>query len=506
MKNKILKSVIMIGISITTMLILTTISNAASLSISTSKSSVSPGEVFTATITLNGGAGPVTASVKNGSGSGTQFLDNGSMNISCTAGSSGTVTISASGTVGDYATEEDVKVSNSKSVTIVVPETKPEPPIDSSSGNTSSGNTSSGNSSSGNTSSGNSSSGNTSSGNNSSTSSNNNSKKTSTSTSTNNTTQETPTKSSNSRLTNIEIAEGTVLPEFNSDVTEYTINVANEITKLNITATAEHSKATVSITGNEELQIGENTIDIIVTAEDGSTTTYKVLAVRAFPELNLQTLNIYYINENGEKVLLETNPEFTSNIYEYNVIDKLKYTVEKVEIESTATRENAEIEVTGNEKLKAGKNEIIIKAVITDEAGEKEEKAYTINVEREEEPTVVPLTTGQKIVGFFASIGGWASANHAKIIAMTLLIVTLAFIGLTIYLVYDYKRYKELLAKLAEYNKANLMEKANIALNPNNVKPKEEIEIQNGKNKSEQIQEFLEESKRENVGRGRRYK
>ena len=486
MKRKMFKSIIIMGTIIITMLILSTISNAASLSISTSKSSVSPGEVFTATITLNGGAGPVTVSVSNGSGSGTQFLDGSSMTISCTAGSSGTVTVSASGTVGDYATEEDVNVSNSKSVTIVVPETKPtetttptqteEPKVPTKPATTSTTKTNTNNTTK-------------------STTSNNN-----------NTTPVTPTKSSNSRLTSIEIAEGVATPEFSSDVTEYSINVANEITKLNIAASPEHSKATVNITGNEELQLGENTIEIVVTAEDGSTTTYKVLVTRALPELNLQTLGIYYIDENGEKVLLKTDPEFTSNIYEYNIEEKLPHTVDKVEIEATATREDAEITIIGNEALQTGKNEIIIKAIITGEEGLQEEKAYTINVEKLEAPIAGSLKTGDKNTGIFAKIGKWASTNHDKIVAGTLLVATLAFIGLTIYLIFDYKRYQELLAKLAEYNKANLMEKANVALNPEKVKPIEHIETQEERNKSDIIEEFFEESKKEKTGRGRRYK
>ena len=496
MNKKILKSIIMIGISIATMLILSTISNAASLSISTSKSSVSPGEVFTATITLNGGAGPITASVKNGSGSGTQFLDGSSMTISCTAGSSGTVTVSASGTVGDYATEQDVKVSNSKSVTIVVPETKPvetptptttdEPQIPTKPTTTTTTTKPTTSTTTKPTTS--------------------TTTKPTTSTTNNNTTPATPTKSSNSRLTSLEIAEGAATPEFSSDVTEYSISVANEITRLNIAATPEHSKATANVTGNEELQVGENTIEIVVTAEDGSTTTYKVIATRALPELNLQTLGIYYIDENGEKVVLKIEPEFVSNIYEYNIEEKLSHSVEKVEVEATATRENAEIKITGNEVLQTGKNEIVVKAITIGEEGAQEEKTYTINVEKEEEPVAVQSTKGGKIAGIFTSIGKWASTNHEKIVAITLLIATLAFIGLTIYLIFDYKRYQELLAKLAEYNKANLMEKANVALNPEKAKPIEQAETQEERDKSDIIEEFFEESKKGRTGRGRRYK
>lgn len=495
MNNKLIKSIVMILIIITTMLILTNISNAASLSISTSKSSVEPGEVFTATITLNGGAGPISASVQNGSGSGTQFLDNGSMSISCTAGNSGTVTISASGTVGDYATEQDVNVSNSKNVTIAVPE-EPKPSETTTQTTTTTQTPTKTNPSV--------------------------PSKTTTPTRPTTSSQDTYTKSSNSKLEKLEIAEGAITPEFDSSVTEYSINVSNEVTKLSIAATTDSSKATVNIEGNEELQIGENTINVIVTAEDGSTTTYTILATRALAELNLQTLSVYYIDENGKKIILELTPEFVNNIYKYTLSKELPYTVENLQIDATSTRENAEIEITGNENLKTGNNEIAIRIVAynkketnVDEITEDiileneivEEKTYYITVTKEEEPVVVPVTTMGKIKNFFTGfttkIGSWATKNFDRIISGMLLIVTAVFAGLTIYFVADYKNYKNLLAKLAEFNKAELMEKANVALN---VKKTEINETQGEKDTSEKVAEFIEEARKEKAVKGRRYK
>ena len=49
-------------------------SDAASINISTSKSSVSPGESFTVTVSVSNGAGSVTTTVSNGSGGNDRFL------------------------------------------------------------------------------------------------------------------------------------------------------------------------------------------------------------------------------------------------------------------------------------------------------------------------------------------------------------------------------------------------------------------------------------------------
>ena len=295
-------------------------------------------------------------------------------------------------------------------------------------------------------------------------------------------TETTPTESSNSKLASLAITEGVITPEFNSDVTEYSISVPNEITVLNISATAEDSAAEVEIVGNEELKVGENNIQIIVTAEDGSTTTYNILATRADEQLSLQSLSIYYIDENGQKVELKLNPIFALNVYEYNILEKLPSTVNKLEVEAIASKENAKIEITGNEELKSGQNEISIKVTLTDEAGLEEQKTYKIILEKEEEP-VGALTFWEKMSRWFngagITISTWFSQNLQKIIIGMLIVATVTFMGLTVYFVYDYKNYKKLLSKLAEYNKENLMERASTALNPEMAENNEDDNIEN---------------------------
>ena len=481
MNKKNIKIIMMFCVFIATILVFTISSNAANLSISTSKSTVSPGEIFTVTVTLNGGAGPISATASNGSGSGSQWLENSSLSFSCTAGSSGTVTISASGTVGDFTTEEDVPVSATKSVAIkqpdptpvtpdpVIPEPTPEP-------------TSPSNSSS-------------------------NIKPS-------NKPTQTETKSSNSKLESLQIAEGIITPEFSKNVYEYAIIVPNEITKLNIAASQDHSRATVQVVGNEELQVGDNIVEIIVTAEDGSTSTYKIYATRALPEFGLATLGIFYINENNEKVDVKIEPQFLGNIYEYKIVEKLSYTVRKLQIDATANRENAKIELLGHEELKAGKNEITIKATLPNEAGLEEQKIYTITLEREEEPVIVPLTTMQKIKNWFSAVGGavsnWFSTNFTQIVTGMLSFATIVFVGLTIYFAVDYKKYQKLLSILAEYNRDNLKERVNVALNPElannteeeNAEKLENIEV---KNKTQETDEKIVENEKATTT-GRRFK
>lgn len=479
MNKKILKSIIIIGIIGIMTLILTNTSDAASLSVKASKSSVSPGESFTVTVTLSDAAGPVSATVSGGSGSlAKEWLENSSKSFTCTAGSSGTVTITASGTVGDFATGNDVTVRNSTSVTIVVPTPQPEPTPDPKPSNNTSNNNSSGKSS-------------------------------------NNNTSTTVKKSDNSNLSSIQIAEGVISPEFSKTVKEYIVNVPYEVTKLSIAATPEHSKGTVTISGNDELKVGENLIEIIVTAEDSSTDKYTIKAIRTKQKLSLQTLSIYYVNENGDKVELKLDPQFSFDVYSYSVNDILAHTIQSLSVEAKANAENAKVEIVGNDELKSGTNEITIKISVTDEAGLEEQKTYTIKVQKEEEPVVVELTTIQKIQNFFGGFGSgitkWISSNFDKIITGMLLISTSAFVGLTIYFACDYKNYQKLLAKLASYNKENLMERANVALKPENSTVEEVQNIEEKEDKKAKLEEFIknneiEEKAKIKTARGKRFK
>lgn len=94
----------------------------------------------------------------------------------------------------------------------------------------------------------------------------------------------TPEKSSNNNLASITI-DGTPITNFNKDTLEYTLeDVENEKTSIEIKANAEDTKATVSGTGTKDLEVGTNTFEIKVTAEDGTTKTYKINVKREAEE------------------------------------------------------------------------------------------------------------------------------------------------------------------------------------------------------------------------------
>ena len=89
------------------------------------------------------------------------------------------------------------------------------------------------------------------------------------------------TYSKDAALASMTISPGELTPEFSADVTEYTAVVSGDVEKLIVSAPAKDGKASVAVSGHENLQVGENTVTCKVTAEDGETTkTYTILVTK----------------------------------------------------------------------------------------------------------------------------------------------------------------------------------------------------------------------------------
>ena len=87
-------------------------------------------------------------------------------------------------------------------------------------------------------------------------------------------------KSSNSYLKSLVIEGVKFSPVFNKDKMEYTAVVSGDKEKINVTGELEDDKATVEGFGEKELKEGINKIEIVVTAENGTTRTYTISVTR----------------------------------------------------------------------------------------------------------------------------------------------------------------------------------------------------------------------------------
>lgn len=85
-------------------------------------------------------------------------------------------------------------------------------------------------------------------------------------------------RSGNNALSALTVSAGTLTPAFDPAVTEYTLSLPQGTEKLTLTATPSDSNATVQGDGELTLREGENTLPLVVTAENGDTKTYTVTA------------------------------------------------------------------------------------------------------------------------------------------------------------------------------------------------------------------------------------
>lgn len=75
--------------------------------------------------------------------------------------------------------------------------------------------------------------------------------------------------SADAALSELQIAPGSLSPSFSEDVLEYTATVSGDVDKIVVSAAARDAGATVSVTGNEGLQLGQNQVVCTVTAQNG---------------------------------------------------------------------------------------------------------------------------------------------------------------------------------------------------------------------------------------------
>lgn len=188
-------------------------------------------------------------------------------------------------------------------------------------------------------------------------------------------TTETPnaSSSSNANLKSLKLDVEGLSPAFNKTVTQYNVVVGTTVTAIDVLATPEDSEARVSVYGNTSLNEYLNTINVVVTAQNGTTKTYTIYVTKTdTPEL---------ANANLENLAVENftlDPEFSNDVTNYNIT--IGSNINELNILAVPSNSNATVSITGNENLKFGENVINITVTAEDS---KTTKTYTINVYKE---------------------------------------------------------------------------------------------------------------------------
>ena len=169
---------------------------------------------------------------------------------------------------------------------------------------------------------------------------------------TNETTDNLKSEKENNYLQSLLVEDYELYPEFNKNILTYYIILSPDAKSVNVTANAESEKAKTKITGNTNLNKTENTIKIMVTAENKTTRTYNIIATKQ--EDNGLSLTSLSIEGNDLSNELDGFNHYCTFNYKTN-----KDTVD-LEVKATANQEDATIEIVGDRGLKTGENLITI--------------------------------------------------------------------------------------------------------------------------------------------------
>ena len=192
--------------------------------------------------------------------------------------------------------------------------------------------------------------------------------------------QENAGKSSNNFLSELSVEGYKISPTFDKQTINYSIDGEITAKKINIQAKTDDDRATVTGTGEVELQTGENNFRISVKAENGTERAYFIKVIKKIDneELKLSSLKIKAVDKDGEKQYVDLNIDFSSDIFAYSC--EVSYTITKIEVEAVANKTNSKITIEDNpEELKEGQNTIKIK--LTDD--NENETIYKVQVNKQ---------------------------------------------------------------------------------------------------------------------------
>ena len=200
--------------------------------------------------------------------------------------------------------------------------------------------------------------------------------------------------STDSSLSNLTLSDGILSPAFDPATQSYSASVGNDVDSMTVTPTTNDANATVTVNGTAvasggasgsiSLNVGDNSIDAVVTAEDGvSTQTYTVTVTRQAPpastDASLSDLTLF---------AAALDQIFQSNNFSYSAT--VSYAIASTTVTPTTNDANATVTVNGTAvasgnpsgsiALAEGDNTINVVVIAEDGATT---QTYTVTVTRQ---------------------------------------------------------------------------------------------------------------------------
>lgn len=179
-------------------------------------------------------------------------------------------------------------------------------------------------------------------------------------------------KDANNYLLMLYTSHGNLIPNFEKDFLEYTVEVANNISEIEVFVESEDPSCQVTGTGKHNLEIGKNTIYVTVTTSDLIERIY-ILTINRAKRTENYLLSLIATTESYTH---EIQPEFDKQVQEYII-----NVPSDVHLVNLSGRISEGASVTGLEDyaIYGKEKEAIIK--VTSEAGEPRE--YKVKIIRE---------------------------------------------------------------------------------------------------------------------------
>jgi len=188
-----------------------------------------------------------------------------------------------------------------------------------------------------------------------------------------------PVLSSNNNLSALSVSGYSIIPAFSSSVTSYTLTVPNTASSVTVNATKEDAAATMTGAGNKTLTVGPNTVNVVVTAENGTPKTYSIVITREAapiiptpPPTSSSDATLKSLDVSGYTL----TPAFNKNTTNYTIT--VQPSINGLNVTAIPNEPHATVVVSGNTGWDEGTNNITIK--VTAEDGSV--KTYIVTVKR----------------------------------------------------------------------------------------------------------------------------
>lgn len=228
-------------------------------------------------------------------------------------------------------------------------------------------------------------------------------------------------------LSNLTISQGALSPGFSTGTTSYSVAVDNAVTALTVMPTVTDAAATIQVNGNAatsgaasapiDLNVGPNTVTVLVTAQDGITTGVYTVTVTRAPSAVATLSNL----APSQGTL---SPSFAADTTTYAV--PVANAVTSLMLTPTATDATATVTVNGNDvpagqpsapiNLNIGPN--VVTVLVTAQDGTTT-GTYTITVTRDPQGDVITFAPVTQVVLDGAPVPVSATASSGLAVSLS---------------------------------------------------------------------------------------